>query len=225
MTDMQSGRAAFVAFANQKGGVGKTSLAVGVAAAAGRAHTRTLGVDTDPQGSMEEIAEAMVMAGRVGFDFSANRDPAALRRLRKVLGLYDLVVVDTAGSLDDILALVVTGADLVVIPCVPERAFIRPTLATAAFCAERGADYRILISMDDPVKHGGPADSLRRLLEGSGQPVMQSTVRRYAAWPQSQLEGVPLTEYTGTRTARAARSDLAAVHGELMSILFRKARA
>jgi chromosome partitioning protein len=223
MTDMQSGGAAFVAFANQKGGVGKTSLAVGVAAAAGRAHTRTLGVDTDPQGSMEDIAGAM--GNRIGFDFSANRDPRALQQLRKVLGLYDLVVVDTAGSLDEILGLVVTGADLVVIPCVPERAFIRPTLATAAFCAERGADYRILISMDDPVKHGGPADSLRRLLEGSGQPVMQSTVRRYAAWPQAQLEGIPITDYTGTRTARQARADLAAVHGELMSILFRKARA
>lgn len=223
MTDKTSGGAAFVAFASQKGGAGKTSLAVGIAAAAGRAHTRTLGVDTDPQGSMEEIAEAM--GPRTGFDFSANRNPASLRQLRKVRGLYDLVIMDTAGALDDVLDLVVASADLVVIPCVPERAFIRPTLATAEFCAARGAAYQILISMDDPVRRSGPAESLRKLLAGSGQPVMESAVRRYAAWPQSQLEGIPLTDYTGTRTARAAREDLAAVHGEIMSILFRQARA
>lgn len=222
MTDKKPGGAAFVVLANQKGGAGKTSIAAAFAAAAGRAHNRALGVDTDPQGSLEEIADAM--GDRVGFDFSANRDPAALSRLRQVQGLYDVVVVDTAGNLDDILSTVLSFTDLVIIPCVPERAFIRPTLATAAFCAERAVDYRILISMDDPVRHGGPAESLRKLFAGAGQPVLESRIRRYSAWPQAQLDGVPLTDYRGSRSA-GARQDLADVYAEVMGVLFRKARA
>jgi len=217
------GGAYFVTFANQKGGAGKTTAAAALCAAAGKAHSRALAVDTDPQGTLEDIATAAGPA--VGFDFDSNRDPATLGRLRRVAGLYELVIIDTAGNLDSTLESVLAVTDLLIIPCVPERAYIKPTMATAQFAAERGVPYRILINMADPVRREGPVDSLRKMFANAGQPVLESRIRRYVAWPQSQLDGVMITDYKGDRSWRNASDDLRDVYAEIMSELLRMARS
>jgi chromosome partitioning protein len=230
MADDTRLHAIFIALANQKGGVGKTTLAVNIAAQAARARMQVLGVDTDPQGSMEEIASAA--GDTVGFHFAADRNPDELSRLRRVKGLYDLVVMDTAGnlvtgdgSLDATLELVLRAADFCLIPCIPERACLKPTLMTARVARDLGLHFAILINQDDPVRGAGPAADLRAFLAGEGLPVLSSGIRRYSAWPQAQLQGVMMPDYRGRgapRSAVAAREDLSGVFSEVMALLMRK---
>jgi chromosome partitioning protein len=216
-----------VVWANQKGGAGKSTLALSHAAQAARAGNQALGVDTDPQATMTYLHKATGYTA--GFVLEQNRNPATLASLRRIQGLYDLIVVDTPGNLEDeVLAAALQSADLVVIPCIPEPAFVPATLATARFAASQGADYVILINQDDPVRGSGPAAAIRKGLDAAGQPVLRTGVRRYAAWPQSQLDGVLIPDYRGRgrpRSAQWARDDLAAVYMELTALLLRKARA
>src|SRR5438067_7421314 len=137
-----------VAVPNQKGGVGKTTLALALAAVTADANGRALVVDVDPQSSSAEMAERMSDAG---FDFSHEMDPAMLTRLRE-LRAYDMVFIDCPGNLEDTdtLAGVLAVADFAVIPFTHDPVAVRPTVRTARYVADHGVPYKIILNNVDP---------------------------------------------------------------------------
>ena len=142
-----------IALASQKGGVGKTTLALELAAVFADTSGRALVVDIDPQRTAEEIITA---SDDVAFDFAAEDDPRVLERLRTVRE-YDAIIVDCPGNLEDTetLARVLASATYAVIPMVPER---------AAVTADAADGESVRGSQGGPPgrdQHGGPA-------EGSG---------------------------------------------------------
>ena len=213
-----------IAVACQKGGVGKTTLALGLAAVNADSSGRSLVVDIDPQGSAEEIAGAA--GGGLPFDFAVERDPGVLAELRRATD-YDTIYVDCPGSLeggdgpDGVLGGVLGAADLVLIPVVPERAALKPAFRTAGLAAAADVPYRVVLNQVDPLRGGGPVDSMRQALDAAGVPLMRSMIRRYVAHAQSQLEGQMITQYRGDRSARAALDDMRRLHAELLLVLDR----
>src|ERR1035441_5010329 len=114
-----------IAVASQKGGVGKTTLALELASVFADTSGRALLIDIDPQRTAEEIIAA---SDDVGFDFAAEDDPRVLERLRTVRD-YGALIVDCPGNLEtETLAGVLVSATFAVIPMVPERASVKPTL-------------------------------------------------------------------------------------------------
>lgn len=214
-------RPAFVvAVASQKGGVGKTTLALGLAAVTADSSGRALVVDIDPQGSADEIAEEAGDA--LPFDFTSEQDPGKLAGLRKATE-FDTVFVDCPGSLEggDVLSGVLAAADLVIIPVIPERAAIKPTFRTAQYVADAGVPYRVVINQVDPLRGAAPVDSMREALDRRGIPRMRSMIRRYVAHSQSQLDGLMITQYRGDRSAKPALEDMRRLHAELLLLLGR----
>jgi chromosome partitioning protein len=165
-----------IAVASQKGGVGKTTLALELAAVFADTSGRALVVDIDPQRSAEEIVAA---SSGVAFDFAAEDDPRVLERLRTVRD-YDVIVVDCPGSLEgtETLAGVLSAATFALIPMIPERAAVQPTLRTAQLCADQGASPR----GGEP---GGPA-------QGSGARGVSVVAARRDGDPADGLVRAPL---------------------------------
>src|SRR5262249_17478242 len=114
---------------NQKGGVGKSLLSMGLAAVTADTNGSASLVDIDPRCPTARVAARAERAGTpLPFTFEADTDPRHLADLRRVRGV-DMVIVDCPGSLEgrDVMAQVLACADFAVIPYVHDPFVITPT--------------------------------------------------------------------------------------------------
>jgi chromosome partitioning protein len=220
MTEIPASRAWCIPVANQKGGVGKTTIALSLAAAIEDSSGTVIVYDADPQQSAMEIAAS----GSLPFEVRPALSAAELASIGEVRGV-DTVIIDLPGNLTDtpILGDVLAASDFAVIPVVPERAAILPTQRTAQIVADQNLPYRLLCNLVDPLRGPAPLEQLHELLGARGLPYFRSFIRRYVAHPQSQLDGVPVTAYRGDRSWRAAVDDVRRVQVELLIELGRLA--
>jgi chromosome partitioning protein len=116
-----------IAIANQKGGVGKTTTAVNVAASLAMAERRTLLLDADPQGNAtsgvgiaKETVELSLYESLVEGRSAVDSILSIGALLRDVLGelqdSYDYIVVDCPPSLGLLTLNVLAAANAVLIP-------------------------------------------------------------------------------------------------------------
>ena len=102
---------------NQKGGVGKTTLSVNLAACLARAGARVLLIDADPQGSSLDWA-----AARQGDPlFSVVGFPRATihKEIAQLGQGYDHIIIDGPPRVTDLARSAIMASDIVVIPVQP----------------------------------------------------------------------------------------------------------
>jgi chromosome partitioning protein len=106
-----------IGFLNQKGGVGKTTLAVHVADALARRKKRVLLVDADPQGSALDWA-----ASRKGdplFPVAGLPRPSIHKELPALAKGYEFVLIDGPPRVYEVARSAIMASDLVLIPVQP----------------------------------------------------------------------------------------------------------
>jgi chromosome partitioning protein len=117
-------------FIGQKGGVGKSTLSRVLAVAAAREHYKVLIGDFD----LEQLTCVEWSAMRMRHGIEPDIDAQAfksLKKLRKTVTDYDLVVVDTRGLADELTEDVSKESDVVFLPSGTSMDDLRPTLALA----------------------------------------------------------------------------------------------
>ncbi|MEZ6117763.1 MAG: ParA family partition ATPase [Pirellulaceae bacterium] len=102
---------------NQKGGVGKTTLAVHIADALARRKKKVLLVDADPQGSALDWAASR--EGEPLFPVAGLPKASIHKELPSLAKGYDMVIIDGPPRVYDVARSAIMASDLVLIPVQP----------------------------------------------------------------------------------------------------------
>jgi chromosome partitioning protein len=180
-----------------KGGVGKTTTAVHLAAYFSRLAPTVL-VDGDAIRSASKWSQR---GNDAGLPFKVVSHAQMARHIRD----YQHIIIDTEGNpSDDDFRELAESCDLMIVPAVPESVATDGLHHTLAKLREfRSNRYRVLLTMVPP-KPRTEGELLRAELVKAELPVFATEIPRLAAFEKAAAEGVPVYAVKDDRNAARA---------------------
>jgi chromosome partitioning protein len=196
-----------VTIASNKGGVGKTTTAIHIAAFL-QSTAPTLLVDNDPNRS----STGWAARSETGLPFRVVDANQALKVGRD----FEHVVFDTKARPDrEELKTLAEGCDLMVIPTTPDAMSIEALMSTVDTLRNIGVgQFKILITIIPPYPERD-GEEARRMLEANGYPLFSSGIREAKAFKIAALNGQVVSQIKGPRAA-VCWEDYAKVGTELV---------
>lgn len=180
-----------IAILSQKGGAGKTTLALHLAVAAERAGLSAAVVDLDPQ------------ASAAGWGDSRNGDTPAVvsaqaARLPQVLAAAqhagaDWVLIDTAPHSESAALAAARVADLILIPCRPAILDLRAIGSTVDLAKLAGKPAVVVLNSVPP--RGSLGEEAKQAVAGYAVEIAPVTIGQRAAFQHALTAGLVAQEY------------------------------
>jgi chromosome partitioning protein len=171
---------------NQKGGVGKTTLAISLAAAFAGRKMRVLLVDADPQGSaLDWIA---VRAADTPFAAVGIPKPIVHLELPKLARDYDIMVIDGPPRIYEVARSAVMASDAVLIPVLPSQFDVwaaEETVKLLGECATYKERLKAAFVINRKIANTAIGRDVAKALKQYPQPVLQTAVCQRVAFAES----------------------------------------
>jgi chromosome partitioning protein len=197
-----------VTIASNKGGVGKSTTAIHIAAFLQKL-APTLLVDNDPNRS----STGWATRGENGLPFRV----VDVNQSLKVGRDFEHVVFDTKARPDrEEMKTLAEGCDLMIVPTTPDAMSIEALMGTVDMLRSiNDVKFKILITIIPPYPERD-GEEARAMLEENGYPLFASGIREAKAFKQAALAGKIVSEVKSPRAA-ACWDDYAKVGAELVA--------
>lgn len=181
-----------IAIISQKGGAGKTTLAIHLAAAAQDAGRVALVIDTDPQATASQWASWRQDVPPEVIDSPPPRLAAKVEAARTQGA--EVIVIDTPPHADSAARAAVEVADLVLIPCRPSAFDLSAIQTTAKLVQLLRKPAFVVFTAGNP---NAPRiyQEAAELVEGFGTPACPIQIPDRAAYRHASGEGRTVMEY------------------------------
>lgn len=180
-----------LAIISQKGGSGKTTLAVHMAVCAAMQNRKTALLDIDPQRSAFQWNQSRPAGRKLDAVAAAAHQLAELLTKAAAAGV-DLAIIDTPPHSNDDAAIAAQLADYVLIPARPARFDLDAIMSTIEIARAAKKPAAVIINA---APRGRLADEARRSLERSGIIVIETVLHQRVAYSHAVIDGRAVHEY------------------------------
>ena len=186
-----------IAIVSQKGGAGKTTLAVHLATAAAAAKHSTAIIDLDPQGTATSWGDRRKADSPEVVSGQAIRLPALLKAAEQNGAKF--LVLDTAPNADQTASLACRAADVVLIPCRPST-FDLEAIETTLLLAKAASKPAYVVLNAVPPRSGIGKEASEGLAARGAQ-VAPFHLTHRAAFTHGVIDGRTASEFEPTGKA------------------------
>jgi chromosome partitioning protein len=189
-----------LAVISQKGGSGKTTLAVHMAYCAAMHDQKVAIIDLDPQGSAFDWNESRKPDREFDATKAEARELAGKLKDAEQAGI-DFTLIDTAPHVTADAAIAAQLVDFVLVPCRPARFDLKAVETTLAMLKAAKTPHAVVISI---APHGYRlVEEARSALVKLGATVLPDVVHQYAALSHAVIDGSSVHEYDPAGPATA----------------------
>ncbi len=184
-----------ISFVNQKGGVGKTTTAINLAASLARKNNRLVFVDADPQGS---AMKWHATESNQAFEIMPQPSPLSMVDIETLDDAYDYVVIDTPPAIGEITKNILAASDIVVVPVSPSSLDLWSCQGTLGMIEEMRSlnpDLKVHFLVNRKIPGTRVGRQFREALKEFEIEIMETELCQRVAYVDAMQYGVSVMQY------------------------------